>query len=55
VLRRDGFARWARRQGTLPGDAAGDIRGKHLFVNVAAEGGELRAEVLDRDSQVITG
>jgi hypothetical protein len=31
------------------------FRGKHLFVNVAAERGELRAEVLDRDSQVIPG
>src|SRR5262249_32027249 len=31
------------------------VRGKHLFVNVAAGGGALRAEVLDRDSQVIPG
>src|SRR5262249_35870409 len=31
------------------------FRGKYLFVNVAAAGGELRAEVLDRDSKVIPG
>jgi hypothetical protein len=31
------------------------FRGKHLFVNVAAERGELRAEVLDKDGQVIHG
>jgi hypothetical protein len=31
------------------------FRGKHLFVNVAAGGGELRAEVLDRDGQIIPG
>jgi hypothetical protein len=31
------------------------FQGKHLFVNVTAGGGELRAEVLDRDSKVITG
>jgi hypothetical protein len=56
VLRRDGFASMDA------GDKEGSLltrlvtfRGKHLFVNVAAKGGALRAEVLDKDSQVIPG
>jgi hypothetical protein len=56
VLRRDGFASMGagdqeRSLVTRPVT----FRGKHLFVNVAAEGGELRAEVLDKDGQVIPG
>jgi hypothetical protein len=56
VLRRDGFASMGAGDGersllTRPVT----FRGKHLFVNVAAGGGELRAEVLDRDGQVIPG
>jgi hypothetical protein len=56
VLRRDGFASMGagdqeRSLVTRPVT----FRGQHLFVNVAAEDGELRAEVLDKDSQVITG
>jgi hypothetical protein len=31
------------------------FRGKHLFLNVAAKEGELRAEVLDKDGPVIAG
>ena len=56
MLRRDGFASMGA------GETGGSLvtrpvtfRGKHLFVNVAAEGGELRAEVLDRDGQVLPG
>jgi hypothetical protein len=56
VLRRDGFASMGA------GDKEGSLvtrpvtfRGKHLFVNVAAGGGGLHAEVLDRDGQVIPG
>src|SRR5215471_2649419 len=56
VLRRDGFASMGA------GDQEGSLvtrpvtfRGKHLFVNVAAKGGELRAEVLDKDGRVIKG
>ena len=56
VLRRDGFASMGagvkeRALVTRPVT----FRGKHLFVNVAAKGGELRAEVLDKDSRVIRG
>jgi hypothetical protein len=56
VLRRDGFASMGAgdREGWLVTRPV-TFRGRHLFVNVAAEGGELRAEVLDRDGQVITG
>jgi hypothetical protein len=54
VLRRDGFA-------SLDAGAGGGtlttrpvkFSGKHLFVNAAAAGGELRAEALDRDGRVI--
>ncbi len=54
TLRRDGFA-------SLDADEAGgsittrsvSFRGKHLFVNVAAAAGELRAEILDEAGQVI--
>ncbi len=53
-LRRDGFA-------SLDAGASGGtlttrpvrFAGKHLFVNAAAGGGELRAEVLDADGKVI--
>jgi hypothetical protein len=54
TLRRDGFASLEAEDqaGTL---TTRPIRfsGKHLFVNVAAALGELRAEVLDRDGQVL--
>ena len=53
-LRRDGFASMDA------GDAAGTLTtrpllfpGKHLFVNADTTGGQLRAEVLDRDGKVI--
>ena len=56
VLRRDGFASIGagETEGSLVTRPV-TFRGKHLFVNVAAEGGELRAEVLDKDSKVIPG
>ena len=56
MLRRDGFASMdaGDEDGTLTTRPV-TFRGKHLFVNVAAEGGELRAEVLDEDGQVIAG
>src|SRR5262249_46766579 len=54
VLRRDGFVAMDA------GDAEGTIttrpvtfRGKHLFVNVDAPAGELRAEVLDERGEVV--
>ena len=55
TLRRDGFA-------SLDADDAGGtltmhtvrFSGKHLFVNAAAAGGELRAEILDEHGEVIT-
>jgi hypothetical protein len=54
VLRRDGFASMDA------GDAEGTLttrpvtfRGKHLFVNIDAPSGELRAEVLDERNEVI--
>jgi hypothetical protein len=56
VLRRDGFASLGTgdREGSLLTRPV-TFGGQHLFVNVAAKGGELRAEVLDRDSQAIPG
>ena len=56
MLRRDGFASMdaGDKERTLTTRPV-TFRGKHLFVNVAAEGGELRVEVLDKDSQVIAG
>ncbi|HEX3150525.1 MAG TPA: hypothetical protein VHR66_20775 [Gemmataceae bacterium] len=54
VLRRDGFASMdaGEKEGTLLTRPV-TFRGKHLFVNVAAEHGELRAEVLDKDNKII--
>src|SRR5262249_15433874 len=53
VLRRDGFASMDA------GEEAGNLttrpvsfRGKHLFVNAEASGGEVRVEVLDREGKV---
>ncbi len=56
VLRRDGFASMGAggKEGSLLTRPV-TFRGKHLFVNVAAESGELRAEVLDKDGGVIPG
>ena len=56
VLRRDGFASMGAgdRECSLVTRPV-TFRGKHLFVNVAAEGGELAAEVLDKDGRVIPG
>jgi hypothetical protein len=56
VLRRDGFASMGAgdKERTLVTRPV-TFLGKHLFVNVAAERGELRAEVLDKDNEVITG
>ena len=54
VLRRDGFASMdaGSAEGTL---TTRPLRfgGKHLFVNVDADGGQLRAEVLDHQDRVI--
>lgn len=56
VLRRDGFASMDAKEG------AGSLTtrpvrfgGSQLFVNVAAAGGELRAEVLDSNGAVVPG
>ena len=56
VLRRDGFASMDA------GEAGGTLttrplrfKGKYLFVNAAAAGGELRVEVLDEAGKVIPG
>jgi len=55
ILRRDGFA------SLDAGDAEGTLTtrpvlfyGKHLFVNVDADSGELRAEVLDQNGKVVS-
>ena len=54
MLRRDGFASMeaAGQGGTLTTRPV-TFKGKHLFVNVASKSGELRAEVLDRDGNVV--
>ncbi len=53
TLRRDGFASMdAAGEGTLTTRPA-RFTAKHLFVNVAADTGELRVEVLDGDGNVI--
>jgi len=54
TLRRDGFASMeaAQQEGTLTTRPV-QFKGKYLFVNVAAPKGELRAEVLDRQGNVI--
>jgi hypothetical protein len=54
VLRRDGFASMDAGEG--PGMLTTrpvHFSGKHLFVNLAAPRGELTAEALDRDGQVV--
>ncbi len=64
VLRRDGFASMDADQlaalSAPTSDAAGTLttrpllfKGKYLFVNADARGGELRVEVLDRDGRPI--
>jgi hypothetical protein len=56
VLRRDGFASMGAgdKERTLLTRPV-TFRGKHLFVNFAAKDGELRADVLDKDRQIIPG
>src|SRR5262249_22297929 len=54
VLRRDGFASLdAGADGGTLTTRPVKFSGKHLFVNAAADGGELRVELLDRDGRVI--
>ena len=54
VLRRDGFASMnnSGKYGSLTTRLV-SFKGKHLFVNVNCPKGELRAEVLDKDGNVI--
>ena len=54
VLRRDGFASMnaVAGEGTLTTRPV-TFSGRHLFVNANTAGGELRAEVLDRDGKTI--
>ncbi|HEY7158179.1 MAG TPA: hypothetical protein VH575_29775, partial [Gemmataceae bacterium] len=56
VLRRDGFASLGAgdKEGSLETRPV-TFRGAHLFVNVAAKGGELRAAVLDKDGAAVAG
>ncbi len=56
VLRRDGFT--SMDAGEQPGTLTTrplTFKGRYLFVNADMAGGELRAEVLDRDGRVIPG
>jgi hypothetical protein len=55
ILRRDGFASMdaGDKTGTLTTRLL-TFKGKYLFLNVDAPGGELRVEVLDRDGKVIS-
>jgi len=54
TLRRDGFASMdaTETEGTLTTRPV-RFRGRHLFLNAAAKGGELRVEALDKQGQVI--
>jgi hypothetical protein len=54
VLRRDGFASMdaGSEAGTLTTRPL-SFRGKHLFVNAEAKGGEVRVEVLDGEGKVV--
>ena len=54
MLRRDGFASLdaGQQEGTLTTRPL-VFDGKHLFVNAATQGGQLRVELLDRDGKVI--
>jgi hypothetical protein len=54
TLRRDGFASMdaGKEEGTLTTRTL-RFRGRHLFVNLSAPKGQLRAEVLDADGKVI--
>src|SRR5206468_811812 len=54
TLRRDGFASMdaGASEGRLVTRTV-RFRGKHLFVNVVAQGGELRAEVLDQQDRIV--
>jgi hypothetical protein len=56
ILRRDGFASMdaGKKEGTLTTRPV-RFEGKHLFVNLDAADGELRAEVLDEKSTPIRG
>jgi hypothetical protein len=56
VLRRDGFASMGAgdKEGSLETRPV-TFRGTHLFVNVAAKGGGLLAEVLDKDGAAVAG
>lgn len=54
VLRRDGFASMdAHKVGGTLTTRPIRFQGRHLFVNVDAEGGELRVEALDRNGRVV--
>ncbi len=55
VIRRDGFASMdaGKPGGTLTTRPI-RFKGKHLFLNVDAEGGELRVEALNRDGRIIS-
>jgi hypothetical protein len=56
ILRRDGFASLdAGEQGGAITTRPLQFKGKHLFVNADVKDGELTAEVLDRNGQVIAG
>jgi len=56
ILRRDGFASMDAGAGEgVLGTRPVTFGGKHLFVNVDADAGELRAEVLDKAGSVIPG
>ena len=52
TLRRDGFASMGTEQAGVLTTRPVRFNGKHLFVNVDAPDGELRAEVLDRSGRV---
>src|SRR5207249_10848084 len=54
TLRRDGFASMdaGASEGALTTRVV-RFRGQHLFVNAAARGGELRAEILDKEGRTV--
>jgi hypothetical protein len=53
TLRRDGFASMDAGSESALTTRVVRFGGKHLFVNVASQGGELRTEILDKEGRIV--